>query len=56
LDGIFLRPLSPFGLRLKTKQFQKYDAGKWLDFYERGSAPRAGHQPAKASHSESMPR
>ena len=36
LDGIFLRPLSPFGFAVKTKQFQKYDAGKWLDFYERG--------------------
>ena len=36
LDGIFLRPLSPFGFAIKTKQFQKYDAEKWLDFYERG--------------------
>jgi His-Xaa-Ser system radical SAM maturase HxsB len=36
LDGIFLRPLSPFGFAIKTKQFQKYDARKWLDFYERG--------------------
>ena len=36
LDGIFLRPLSPFGFAVKTKQFQKYDAQKWLDFYERG--------------------
>jgi uncharacterized protein len=36
LDGIFLRPLSPFGFAVKTKQFQKYDAGKWLGFYERG--------------------
>jgi uncharacterized protein len=36
LDGIFLRPLSPFGFAVKTKQYQKYDAQKWLDFYERG--------------------
>jgi uncharacterized protein len=36
LDGIFLRPLSPFGFAVKTKQFQKYDAKKWLGFYERG--------------------
>jgi len=36
LDGIFLRPLSPFGFAVKTKQFQKYDAQKWLAFYERG--------------------
>jgi uncharacterized protein len=36
LDGIFLRPLSPFGFAVKTKQFQKYDAERWLGFYERG--------------------
>ena len=36
LDGIFLRPLSPFGFAIKTKQFHKYDAKKWLSFYERG--------------------
>src|SRR6185437_15921258 len=36
LDGIFLRPLSPFGFAIKTKQYQKYDVQKWLDFYERG--------------------
>lgn len=36
LDGIFLRPLSPFGFAVKTKQFQKYDANEWLAFYERG--------------------
>jgi uncharacterized protein len=36
LDGIFLRPLSPFGFAVKTKQFQKYDAQRWLGFYERG--------------------
>jgi uncharacterized protein len=36
LDGIFLRPLSPYGFAIKTKQFGKYDAGRWLAFYERG--------------------
>jgi His-Xaa-Ser system radical SAM maturase HxsB len=36
LDGIFLRPLSPFGFAIKTKQYQRYDAKKWLSFYERG--------------------
>jgi uncharacterized protein len=36
LDGIFLRPLSPFGFAIKTKQFQRYDANNWLAFYERG--------------------
>jgi His-Xaa-Ser system radical SAM maturase HxsB len=36
LDGIFLRPLSPYGFAVKTKQFFKYDSRTWLDFYERG--------------------
>lgn len=36
LDGIFLRPLSPYGFAVKTKQIKKYDAKRWLDFYERG--------------------
>lgn len=36
LDGIFLRPLSPYGFAVKTKSFAKYDAGRWLAFYERG--------------------
>lgn len=36
LDGIFLRPLSPYGFALKTKTFQAYDVSKWLIFYERG--------------------
>jgi len=36
LDGIFLRPLSPYGFAVKTKQFYKYDGRVWLDFYERG--------------------
>ena len=36
LDGIFLRPLSPYGFAVKTKQLQKYDGNRWLDFYKRG--------------------
>jgi uncharacterized protein len=36
LDGIFLRPLSPYGFAVKTKQFHRYDATRWLDFYARG--------------------
>jgi len=36
LDGIFLRPLSPYGFAVKTKQIKKYDAKRWLDFYKRG--------------------
>jgi uncharacterized protein len=36
LDGIFLRPLSPYGFAIKTRQFHRYGAKRWLDFYERG--------------------
>ena len=36
LDGIFLRPLSPYGFAVKTKQLQKYDGNRWLEFYKRG--------------------
>jgi uncharacterized protein len=36
LDGIFLRPLSPYGFAVKTRWFAKYDARRWLAFYERG--------------------
>lgn len=36
LDGIFLRPLSPYGFAVKTKQIRKYDSRRWLDFYVRG--------------------
>ena len=32
LDGIFLRPLSPYGFAVKTKAFRKYDASDWLGF------------------------
>jgi His-Xaa-Ser system radical SAM maturase HxsB len=36
LDGIFLRPLSPYGFAVKTKQFQRYSTSRWLEFYRRG--------------------
>lgn len=36
LDGIFLRPLSPYGFAIKTKQFHKYGAEEWLRFWKRG--------------------
>ncbi|AKK27340.1 His-Xaa-Ser system radical SAM maturase HxsB [Mycobacterium sp. EPa45] len=36
LDGIFLRPLSPYGFAIKTKQFQKYRGTDWLQFWKRG--------------------
>lgn len=36
LDGIFLRPLSPYGFAVKTKLIRKYDTKRWLDFYVRG--------------------
>jgi MoaA/NifB/PqqE/SkfB family radical SAM enzyme len=36
LDGIFLRPLSPYGFAVKTKQFDRYRGRDWLKFYERG--------------------
>lgn len=35
-DGIFLRPLSPYGFAIKTKSYQSYDQSKWLDFYFEG--------------------
>jgi uncharacterized protein len=36
LDGIFIRPLSPYGFAVKTKAIRKYDSSGWLDFYARG--------------------
>lgn len=36
LDGIFLRPLSPYGFAIKTREFHKYDAQEWLQFWKRG--------------------
>ncbi|WP_373143156.1 His-Xaa-Ser system radical SAM maturase HxsB [Mycobacterium marinum] len=36
LNGIFLRPLSPYGFAIKTKQFHKYGGEDWLRFWKRG--------------------
>src|SRR5690606_18646853 len=35
-DGIFLRPLSPYGFAVKTKSYAAYNETKWLDFYFEG--------------------
>lgn len=36
LREIFLRPLSPYGFAIKTKSHGRYDADRWLAFYEEG--------------------
>ncbi len=35
-NGIFLRPLSPYGFAVKTKKYNLYDSKKWFEFYLRG--------------------
>ncbi len=35
-NGIFLRPLSPYGFAIKTKFFRAYGFQEWLDFYFEG--------------------
>jgi len=35
-NSIFLRPLSPYGFAIKTKNYYKYDADEWLKFYFEG--------------------
>jgi len=35
-NGIFLRPLSPYGFAIKTKSYRAYNAKRWLDFYKEG--------------------
>ena len=37
-NGIFLRPLSPYGFAIKTKSYNAYDADQWLRFYFDGLA------------------
>lgn len=32
-DGIFLRPLSPYGFAIKTKSYLAYNTDRWLKFY-----------------------
>jgi uncharacterized protein len=36
LQGVFLRPLSPYGFAIKTKSYSAYEAELWLDFYREG--------------------
>ena len=38
MDGIFLRPLSPYGFAVKTKAIAAYDRDAWLNFYKEGLA------------------
>ena len=35
-EGIFLRPLSPYGFAIKTKKFLAYQTDSWLEFYKKG--------------------
>ena len=35
-EGIFLRPLSPYGFAVKTKWYDSYDENRWLQFYFEG--------------------
>jgi His-Xaa-Ser system radical SAM maturase HxsB len=32
-EGIFLRPLSPYGFAIKTRTYAAYDTDQWLTFY-----------------------
>lgn len=36
LHSIFLRPLSPYGFAIKTKQTEKYNIDNWMAFYKAG--------------------
>ncbi len=36
LDCIFLRPLSPYGFAVKTRQAYKYDVDRWFEFFKEG--------------------
>jgi His-Xaa-Ser system radical SAM maturase HxsB len=36
MDGIFLRPLSPYGFAVRTKAITAYDRNAWLAFYREG--------------------
>src|SRR3546814_9869822 len=36
LREIFLRPLSPYGFAVKTKQYRAYEGDDWLSFYRTG--------------------
>lgn len=36
MHSIFLRPLSPYGFAVRTKQLEKYQMDRWLEFYKDG--------------------
>jgi His-Xaa-Ser system radical SAM maturase HxsB len=36
INAIFLRPLSPYGFAVKTRQAYKYDVDRWFEFYKEG--------------------
>jgi His-Xaa-Ser system radical SAM maturase HxsB len=36
--AIFLRPISPYGFAVKTRQADSYQMDQWLDFYKKGLA------------------
>lgn len=36
LNSIFLRPISPYGFAVKTRQAYKYDVDQWFEFYKKG--------------------
>ncbi|HZS46076.1 MAG TPA: His-Xaa-Ser system radical SAM maturase HxsB [Blastocatellia bacterium] len=47
-EGIFLRPMSPYGFAVKTKSYNTYDTERWLKFYFDGldyilELNKAGH-------------
>lgn len=33
-DSIFLRPISPYGFAIRTRQAEKYDFERWFEFYK----------------------
>ena len=35
-EGIFLRPISPYGFAIKTREAGKYNVERWLSFYKEG--------------------
>ena len=35
-QGVFLRPLSPYGFAIKTKFYRAYNVKRWLQFYDEG--------------------
>lgn len=36
LQEIFLRPLSPYGFAIKTRQYRTYETDEWMSFYREG--------------------